>query len=68
VHDEQRYQSHFHVQLNQVAPPQQAQPQEQKAQFHRPFSDGDFEFVSDFRKLLKINNESVFCDFCKKLN
>jgi serine/threonine kinase 3 len=45
VHDEQRYQSHFHVQLNQVAPPQQAQPQEQKAQFHRPFSDGDFEFL-----------------------
>jgi serine/threonine kinase 3 len=45
VHDEQRYQSHFHVQLNQVAPPQQAQPQEQKAQFHRPFSDGNFEFL-----------------------
>lgn len=53
VPDEQRFQSHFHVQLNQVPSPQQAQPQEQKAQFHRPFSDGDFEFVG--LNMLKIS-------------
>lgn len=48
--DEQRFQSHFHVQVNQVASPQAAQPPEQKPQphFHRPFSDGDFDFVSFF--------------------
>lgn len=45
--EEQSYQSNFQVQLNQ-APLQslQAQPVEQKPQYHRPFSDGDFEFVS----------------------
>ncbi|KAJ8955328.1 hypothetical protein NQ318_003421 [Aromia moschata] len=42
--EQQRFQSHFQLQLNQ-APPQQAQPQEQKPQYHKPFSDGDFEFL-----------------------
>ncbi|KAJ8928521.1 hypothetical protein NQ314_018897 [Rhamnusium bicolor] len=43
--EQQRYQSHFQLQLNHVPSSQQAQPQEQKPQFHRPFSDGDFEFL-----------------------
>ncbi|XP_018565640.1 serine/threonine-protein kinase 3-like [Anoplophora glabripennis] len=43
--EEQRYQSRCQLQMNQAQSPQQAQPQEQKPQFHRPFSDGDFEFL-----------------------
>lgn len=58
--EQQRFQTHFHLQLNQL-PQQQQSPlpllphQQQQAahqsleqhnpQFHRPFSDGDFEFV-----------------------
>nr|CAH7763079.1 unnamed protein product [Callosobruchus chinensis] len=48
---EQKYQSNFHVQLNQNSPqtppsPQKVLSQEQKhsPQYHKPFSDGDFEF------------------------
>lgn len=44
--EEQRYQSRCQLQVNQAQSPQQAQPQEQKPLFHKPFSDGDFEFVS----------------------
>lgn len=49
--EQQRFQSHFHLQLNQASPaPQQPPPphQDHKPQFHGPFSDGDFEFVSKF--------------------
>ncbi|CAH1989239.1 unnamed protein product [Acanthoscelides obtectus] len=50
--EEQKYQSNFQVQLNQQSPqtppsPQKMLPQEQKhsPQYHKPFSDGDFEFL-----------------------
>lgn len=47
IEEQQRYQSHVHLQLNQVPPqPLVQQPQENKSNFQRPFSDGDFEFVS----------------------
>lgn len=45
--DQQRFQSHFHLQLNQVQQaPQPFQQQESRPNLQRPFSDGDFEFVS----------------------
>lgn len=43
--DPQRFQSHFHLQLNQVQAPQPFQQQENRPNLQRPFSDGDFEFV-----------------------
>lgn len=47
VGEQQRFQSHFHLELNQVQPmPQPAEPQQKNPVFQRPFTDGDFEFVS----------------------
>lgn len=56
--DPQRFQSHFHLQLNQMQAPQpfhqqphqqqqQQQQQDSRPNLQRPFSDGDFEFVSN---------------------
>ncbi|XP_044764767.1 serine/threonine-protein kinase 3 isoform X2 [Coccinella septempunctata] len=44
--EQQRFQSHFHLQLNQANPAPPHQPhQDYKPQFHGPFADGDFEFL-----------------------
>ncbi|KAJ8985851.1 hypothetical protein NQ317_006223, partial [Molorchus minor] len=50
VEEQQRFQSHYQLQLNQAQSPVpiQPQPQEHKPQYHRPFSDGEFEFVRIF--------------------
>ncbi|KAL3289904.1 hypothetical protein HHI36_023289 [Cryptolaemus montrouzieri] len=48
VEEQQRFQSHFHLQLNQANPAPHHHPPPQhdyKPQFHGPFSDGDFEFL-----------------------
>lgn len=56
--DQQRFQSHFHLQLNQVQTPQPFQQQESRPNLQRPFSDGDFEFVSDLALF------ALFISFC----
>lgn len=45
VEEQQRFQSHFHLQVNPVQPLLPVQPPESKPNFQRPFTDGDFEFV-----------------------
>lgn len=45
VEEQQRFQSHFHLQVNPVQQLQAMQPIENKPNFQRPFTDGDFEFL-----------------------
>ncbi|KAF2883900.1 hypothetical protein ILUMI_22285 [Ignelater luminosus] len=45
VEEQQRFQSHFHLQVNPVQPLPPVQPPESKPNFQRPFTDGDFEFL-----------------------
>lgn len=52
--EHQRFQSHFHLQLNQVQAPQLVPPPENKPDLQRPFSEGDFEFVSKYRHSVTI--------------
>lgn len=45
IEEQQRFQSRVHLEINQMQPQHAIQPQENKPNFERPFSDGDFEFV-----------------------
>lgn len=47
IEEQQRFQSRVHLELNQVPPQHPLPPPENKPNFQRPFSDGDFEFVSN---------------------
>lgn len=44
IEEQQRFQSHFHLQMSPVQPLQMLQ-QENRPNFQRPFTDGDFEFL-----------------------
>ncbi|KAK9723153.1 Protein kinase domain [Popillia japonica] len=43
--EQQRFQSHYHMQVNQVPSPQAVQLPENKPSFQIPFTDGDFEYL-----------------------
>lgn len=46
VAEQQRFQSHFHLELNQVQPIPQPETHQKNSIFQRSLTDGDFEFVS----------------------